>query len=67
MNLLLTPGGRGFWKERGYLFGAQFREHIENDIMKREPHPDARPLGAFSLGDGPDGDLAAVRNQPDGR
>jgi hypothetical protein len=67
MNLLLTPGGKGFWKERGYLFGAQFREHIENDIMKREPHPDARPLGAFSLGGGPDGDPAAARNQPDGR
>jgi hypothetical protein len=51
MNLLLTPGGKGFWKERGYLFGAQFREHIENDIMKREPHPDASPLGAFRLSD----------------
>jgi hypothetical protein len=52
MNLLLAPGGRAFWKERGYLFGAKFRQHVESDIMKRAPHPDARPLGAFPLGDG---------------
>jgi hypothetical protein len=52
MNLLLAPGGRAFWKERGYLFGAKFRQHVESDIMKRAPHPDAGPLGAFPLGDG---------------
>jgi hypothetical protein len=50
MNLLLSPGGKAFWKERGYLFGAPYREHIENDIMKRTPHPDAKPMGAFSIG-----------------
>ena len=50
MNLLLAPGGKGFWKERGYLFGAAFREHVESDIMKRPAHPDAKPLGAFPLG-----------------
>jgi len=23
---------------------------VEDDLMKREPHPDARPMGAFSIG-----------------
>jgi hypothetical protein len=51
MNLLLTPGGKAFWKERSYLFGATFRAHVEGDIMQRSPHPDAKPLGAFTLRD----------------
>jgi hypothetical protein len=50
MNLFGAPGGKAFWKERSYLFGEEFRRYIENDLMKREPHPDARPLGAFSIG-----------------
>jgi hypothetical protein len=49
MNLFGAPGGKAFWKERGYLFGEEFRRYIENDLMKREPHPDAKPLGAFSI------------------
>jgi hypothetical protein len=43
-------GWQEFWKERGYLFGEEFRRYVENDLMKREPHPDAKPLGAFSIG-----------------
>lgn len=50
MNLVWAPGGKSFWKERGYLFGEAFRDYVENDIMHREPHPDARPMGAFSIG-----------------
>jgi hypothetical protein len=50
MNLVNAPGGQVFWKERSYLFGAEFRDHVENDIMKRKPHPNAKPLGAFSIG-----------------
>ena len=50
MNLLLSPGGKFFWMERGYMFSAGYREHVENDIMKRAPHPDAKPMGAFPLG-----------------
>jgi hypothetical protein len=50
MNLVSAPGGRSFWKERGYIFGEAFRDYVENDIMKREPHPEARPMGAFSIG-----------------
>ena len=50
MNLVSSPGGKEFWKERGYLFGEEFRRHVENDLMKRTPHPDAKPMGAFSIG-----------------
>jgi len=50
MNLVAAPGRREFWKERGYLFGEEFGCHVENDLMKREPHPDAKPMGAFSIG-----------------
>jgi hypothetical protein len=50
MNFTGSPGGRAFWKERAYLFGEDFRRHVEDDVMKREPHPDARPMGAFSIG-----------------
>jgi hypothetical protein len=32
------------------MFGDEFRRHIESDLMKRQPHPDAKPMGAFSLG-----------------
>jgi hypothetical protein len=50
MNLVAAPGGREFWKERGYLFGDEFRRYVESDLMKRAPHPDAKPMGAFSIG-----------------
>jgi len=50
MNLVNAPGGKDFWGERGYLFGDEFRRHVENDIMQREPHPLAKPMGAFSIG-----------------
>jgi hypothetical protein len=50
MNLVIPPGGQEFWQERGYLFGKEFRHYVENDIMKRQPHPSARPMGAFSIG-----------------
>ena len=50
MNLVCAPGGKAFWKERSYLFGDEFRRYIEDDLMKRELHPDAKPMGAFSIG-----------------
>lgn len=49
MNLVCAPGGKAFWKERAYLFGEEFRRHVEDDLMKRTPHPDAKPMGAFSI------------------
>ena len=51
MNLVSAPGGKDFWSERGYVFGEEFRNHVENVIMKRKPHPKAKPQGAFSIDD----------------
>lgn len=51
MNLVKTPGGHRLWDERRYMFGAEFRDYLENEVLTRSPHPDARPLGAFSLTD----------------
>src|SRR5919204_1023116 len=42
MNLICSPGGRAFWKERGYMFGEEFRRYIEHDLIQREPHADAK-------------------------
>jgi len=52
MNLVCAPGGKVFWKERAYMFGDEFRQYIETDFMKRRPHPDAKPMGAFSIAEG---------------
>jgi hypothetical protein len=49
MNLVCAPGGKAFWKERAYMFGDEFRRYIDDDLIKREPHPDAKPMGAFSI------------------
>jgi hypothetical protein len=50
MNLVGAPGGKAFWKDRAYMFGDEFRRYVETDLMKREPHPDAKPMGAFPIG-----------------
>ena len=50
MNLVCAPGGKAFWKDRGYMFGEEFRRHVEDDLMKRTPRSDAKPMGAFSIG-----------------
>jgi hypothetical protein len=49
MNLVCAPGSKGFWKERSYLFGEEFRRYVEDDLMKRKPHPEAKPMAAFSI------------------
>ena len=49
MNLVNAPGGKDFWLERGYCFGERFQEHVEQVVMKRKPHPRAKPMGAFSI------------------
>jgi len=61
MNLVSAPGGKQFWLERGYVFGEAFRSHVEDVIMKRPPHPRARPLGAFAIGDASAEEAAPVR------
>jgi len=49
MNLVCAPGGKAFWKDRAYMFGDEFRKYIDDDLIKRQPHPAARPMGVFSL------------------
>jgi hypothetical protein len=49
MNLVMAPGGREFWRERSYLFGEEFRAHVEREVMQRAPHPQAKPMGAFPI------------------
>ena len=49
MNLVCAPGGKAFWKDRAYMFGDEFRRYIENEVMKKKPHPDAKPMGVFSI------------------
>jgi len=49
MNFVSTPGGKGFWEERGYLFGNTFSNYVQNDLMLRKPHPKAKSFGAFKI------------------
>ena len=53
INLVAAPGGSAFWKERGYPFGDDFLRYIETEMMTKAPHPDAKPMGAFSIGQHP--------------
>ena len=48
-NFLLTPGGKEFWNDRGYLFADSFRNYVVNDLMLRQPHPKAKSWGALKL------------------
>jgi len=50
MNFLSAPGGKGFWKERGYVFGKEYRDYVEKVIMTKKPPPDARPFGVYKIG-----------------
>jgi len=50
MNVVGSPGGRQFSKERRYVFGDEFQDHVVNVIMKTTPNPLAKPLGAFKIG-----------------
>lgn len=48
MNLVNTPGGAAFWRERCYVFGEKFQQHVD-DIMRRKPDPRARALGVVAV------------------
>src|SRR5262245_868299 len=52
MNLVCAPGGKAFWKDRAYMFGDEFRRYIDDDLIKRELHHDAKTMGAVSIGQG---------------
>jgi hypothetical protein len=54
MDLVGSPGGKAFWKDRAFMFGDEFRRYIEDDLIKREPPPNTKPLGAFSIGQRPE-------------
>ena len=49
MNFFSTPGGKDFWDERRYMFADAFQMYVVDDIMTREPHPLAKPWGAFEI------------------
>jgi len=48
-NFFSTAGGKSFWGERSYMFGAAFRDFIDTDIMAKGPDPRAKPWGAYSI------------------
>jgi len=54
MNLVCAPGGKALWQDRAYMFGDEFRRYIENDVITRQPHPDAKPMGVFPIGQRPE-------------
>jgi alkylated DNA nucleotide flippase Atl1 len=47
------PGRAGFCQERSYLYGGAFRDYTQEHVLKRDAHPEARPLGVFPIGVGP--------------
>jgi len=49
MNFFSTQGGAAFWDERGYMFADAFQSYVTDDLMRREPHPKAKPWGAFEI------------------
>jgi len=32
------------------MFGDEFRRYIEDEVMNKKPHPDAKPMGVFPIG-----------------
>lgn len=48
MNMVHTPGGVAFWRERSYVFAQDFRDEVEA-IIRREPDPAARAFGVLPL------------------
>lgn len=48
MNLVNTPGGAEFWRERGYVFGTEFQDEVKA-IMAREPNPMAKAFGVVPV------------------
>jgi hypothetical protein len=48
MNLVKTPGGAAFWRQRSYIFGRKFQREVK-EIMSREPDPGAKAWGVVPL------------------
>jgi len=51
MNFFNSNGGRAFWDDRNYMFGQSFQNFINNDLLQRAVHPNAKPLGAYKIQD----------------
>ncbi len=51
LNFFSTNGGKDFWDERSYMFGAGFRDFVNREIIPAKPNPKAKPWGAYSLDD----------------
>ncbi len=49
MQLFLSPGGKDFWDERDFMFADAFQTYVNDVIMKREPHPKAKPWGLSGI------------------
>ena len=49
MQLCLTLGGKDFRDERYFMFADAFQNYVVDDIVEREPHPAAKPWGAFEM------------------
>src|SRR6476620_11430810 len=50
MNLVCAPGGKAFWKDRGYMFGEEFRRHVEDDLKERHTPMQSRWAPSASVG-----------------
>ena len=48
MNLVNTPGGAAFWRERSYVFDRSFQDEVAA-IMAREPNPAAKAFGVVPV------------------
>ena len=48
MNMVHTPGGAEFWRQRSYVFAPDFGEAVAT-IMRRPPHPGAKSFGVLPL------------------
>ena len=48
MNLVNTPGGAVFWRQRRYIFGQEFQDEVKT-IMSREPNATAKAWGVLPL------------------
>ncbi len=40
-----ASGGKEFWAERGWLFGSDYQEYVEQVLLTREPNPNAKAWG----------------------
>jgi hypothetical protein len=47
-NMVHTPGGQEFWRQRSYVFAQNFRDEVEA-IIRRPVHPGAKSFGVLPV------------------